>query len=122
MGKRRGRTTADDSRGLVNQLIIFESLNHEQGKIYTASDITLENGVAYVPTPDGQTLALALLQAASAYDSPPSITCKNPPACFHLVVDVHKAKKPGDLAAHIQEPRECWRIHILAVACNMPPA
>jgi hypothetical protein len=76
----------------VDQLIILEGFYHEQSKVHAARDIALEDGIAYVPTPHGQTLALALFEVASTYDRPQGVAGKHPPARFHLIVDIHNAK------------------------------
>jgi hypothetical protein len=58
--ERRGRLTANDRWGLMDQFIVRESLDHEQSKVYAASDVALEHGIANVPAPNGQTLTFAL--------------------------------------------------------------
>ena len=119
--KRRGRPTADNCRGLVDQLVILDGLYHEQGKVYAARDIALEDGVAYVPTPHGQSLALALFEIASADDCPPRITGEYSPTCFHLVVEVREANEPRDPAEGTHDPPELPRVYVLAVSGDVPP-
>ena len=57
MRERRGRLTADNRRGLVDELVVLEGRHHEQGKVRAALEVALEDGVAYMPAPNGQTLA-----------------------------------------------------------------
>ena len=48
-------------------------------------------GVAHVPAPHGQALALVLLEVAPAYDRPARGAREHPPACLNLVVEVSEA-------------------------------
>jgi hypothetical protein len=54
------------------------------GKVDSAREVALEDGVAHVPAPHGQTLALALLEVAAAHHGPAGVAGENPPARFHL--------------------------------------
>ena len=96
--KCRGCSAADNCRCLVDQRVILEGLDHEQGKVHAAGDIAFEDGVANVPTPDGQALTLAFFQVAPAHDGPPRVAGKDPPACFDLIVKVRKAGEPSEPA------------------------
>src|SRR5206468_7642570 len=87
--ERRGRLTADDRRGLVNELVVLDGRHHEEGKVHATGHVALENGIAHVPAPDWQALALALLEVAPAHDGPPRFACKHAPARLNLVVEVH---------------------------------
>ena len=60
--KRRERLAADDRRGLVNELIVLESLHHEHGKVDAAGEVALQDGVAHEPAPHGQAMALRFLE------------------------------------------------------------
>src|SRR3990172_2128142 len=120
--ERRGRLAADNRRGLVDELVVLEGLDHEQGKVDTARDVAIEYGVAHVPAPHGQALALALLEVAAAHDGPARVAGKHPPARFHLVVDVHDASESSERAGDLHERLELPRIHVLAVARDVPPA
>ncbi len=51
---------------------------------------------ADVPAPDRQTLALTLLEVAPTHDRPPGVAGKHLLACFHLVVEVHRANQPRE--------------------------
>ena len=64
--ERRRGLAADNRRGLVDQLVVLEGLDHEQGEVHAACAIALEDGVAHVPTPHGETLAFALFEIAPA--------------------------------------------------------
>ena len=76
----------------MDQIVILQGLHHKKGKVYTARDVAPKYGIAYVPTPNGKALALALFEGASTHDRPPSVAAKNPPARFHLVVKIYDAK------------------------------
>ncbi len=43
--KCRGRLTADNCRGLMDQFVIPESLNHEEGEIQSAREIVFYTGL-----------------------------------------------------------------------------
>src|SRR6266699_509453 len=73
MRERRGRLTADNRRGLVNELVVLEGRHHEEGKVHATRHVALENGIAHVPAPHWQALALALLEVAPAHDRPPRV-------------------------------------------------
>jgi hypothetical protein len=72
-----------------------------KGIVHAAREVAGENGIAYVPTPHGQTLTLTLLKIAAAHDRPAGVAGKNPPTRFYLIVQIHKGKDPrkpaGDL-------------------------
>ena len=99
MRERRGRLAANNRRGLVDELVVLEGRHHEEGKVHPTRDVALEDGVAHVPAPHGQTLALALFEVAPPHDGPPRVACKHPPARLDLVIEVHdagEARKPAD--------------------------
>ena len=50
--ERRGCAASDNCRGFVDQRIVLKSLYHEQGIIYAARDVALEDGVTYMLTPN----------------------------------------------------------------------
>src|SRR6266545_2985802 len=118
----RGRLAPDDRRGLVDELVILEGLHHEQGKVHAARDVALENGVTHVPAPHGQALALALLEVAAAHDGPPRVAGEHPPARLHLVVEVGEASQTRERAKDLHDRLELPRVHVLAVARDVPPA
>ena len=99
MRERRRRVAANNRRGFVDKRVIFESRHHEEGKVHAARNVARQNGVANVPTPDWQTLALTFFEVAPAHDGPPRVACKHPPASLDLVIEVHdagEASKPAD--------------------------
>jgi hypothetical protein len=49
--------TADNCRGLADQLVILQGGDHEECKVYSARDVAQEDGVANVPTPEGWGIA-----------------------------------------------------------------
>src|SRR5437660_10843493 len=51
MRERRGRLTADNRRGLVDELVVLEGRHHEEGKVQATRHVALENGIAHVPAP-----------------------------------------------------------------------
>src|SRR5881296_428242 len=98
MRERRGRLTADNRRGLVDELVVLECGHHEEGKVHATRHVALENGIAHVPAPHWQALALALLEVAPAHDRPPRVAGKHPPAGLHLVVEVGEASEARERA------------------------
>lgn len=74
----------------MNQFVIRESIHHEQCKIDTPGEIALQDRVADMTAPHGQTLALPLLEIAASYDSPFRIAREDPARRFHLVAYVHR--------------------------------
>jgi hypothetical protein len=93
-----------------------------KSKVHAARDVALEDRVANVPAPDGQALALAVLKIAAAHDRPPRVAGKHPPARLHLVVEVHEASEAGERAEDVHDRIELPRVHVLAVARDVPPA
>src|SRR5437762_4825625 len=91
MRESRRRVAANNRRGFVDKRVIFESSHHEEGKVHAARDVAREDGVANVPTPDWQTLALPFFEVAPSYNRPPRVACKHAPASLHLVSEVHDA-------------------------------
>src|SRR3990170_9162859 len=122
MRERRRRPAADDRWGLVNQLVVLEGRHHEQGEVYAPRDVAFEDWVAHMPAPHGQALALTLRQVAPAHDRPPGVAGKHSPTGLHLVVDIHNAKEAHEPGQDLYGPLEPARVHILAVACDVPPA
>src|SRR6476660_5726016 len=120
--ERRGRLAADDRWGLVDEVVVLQGFHHEQGKVHAARAVALEDGVAHVPAPHRQALAVALFQVAAAYDRPPSVAGKYPLACLHLVVEVREASEAGQRTGDVHERFELPRVHVLPVASDVPPA
>src|SRR4051812_25166125 len=99
MRERRRRVAANNRGGFADKRVIFESCHHEECKVHAARNVTRQNGIANVPTPDWQTLALTFLEVAPSHNGPPRVACKHAPASLHLVIEVHdagKARKPAD--------------------------
>src|SRR5207247_11384549 len=94
MRERRGRLTADNRRGLVDELVVLEGRHHEEGKVHATRRVALENGIAHVPAPHGQAFALALLEVTPAHDRPPRVACNHPSRRFNLVVDITNETEP----------------------------
>jgi hypothetical protein len=86
---RYGRHPAppDDRRGFLDKVVVIECVHHKEGEVHAAR----EDGVAHVPAPHGQALALALLEVASTHDGPPRVAGEHLPAGFHLVVEISEA-------------------------------
>src|SRR5512140_2152961 len=122
MCERGGCAASHDGRRFVDQLVPQKRIHHEQGIVSTPRLVALEDGIAYVPAPNGQTLALPFFQVTAAYDGPEGVAGKDAPAGFDLVVDVNDARQaahpPGDsLLSH-----ERCRVNVLPVARDMPAA
>src|SRR5919108_4049588 len=86
--ERRRRLAADDRRRLVNEFVVRERVHHEKGEVDAAREVALEDWIADVPAPDGQTLALALLEVAPAHDGPERVAAEHAPTRLNLVVQV----------------------------------
>src|SRR6185295_15061634 len=120
--ERRGGLAADDRGGLVNQLVVVESLHHEEGEVDAARHVALKNGITHVPAPHGQALTLALLKVAAAYDRPPRVAREDPPGRLHLVVEIGEASETRERAKDLHEGLELQRVHVLAVEGDVPTA
>src|SRR5690242_2106718 len=122
MRERRRRGAANNRRGFVDKSVIFESSHHEEGKIHATRDVARQDGVANVPTPDWQTLALTFFEVAPSYNRPPRVARKNAPASLHLVIEVHDARQASKPADDMHEQFDLPRVHVLAISGNVPPA
>src|SRR5882672_3732572 len=122
MRERRGRLAADNRRGLVDELVVLEGRHHEEGKVHAARDVARKDGVAYVPAPHGQALALAFLEVAPAHDGPPRVACKHPPARLNLIVEIHYAREAREPTDYVHEHFDLPRVDVLAVTRDVPPA
>jgi hypothetical protein len=71
----------------LDELVVLEGLDHEQGEVDAAREVVLEDGVADVPAPHEQALAPALLEVAAAHNGPARVAGKHPPARLHLVIE-----------------------------------
>ena len=72
--------------------------------------------------PHRQALALAFLEVASAHDRPPRVAGEHPPARLHLVVQVGEPSESREPAEDVHDHLELPRVHVLAVAGDVPPA
>ena len=120
--KRRGCLTADKRGGLADECVIRESGHHEEGEVDAAREVALENGVAHVPAPHGQALALALFEAASAHNGTSRVAGKHSPARLHLVVELGEASEARERAEDVYDRLELPRIDVLAITRDVPPA
>src|SRR5687768_17140826 len=96
--ERRRALAADDRGGLVNEIVVPERLDHEQGEVHAAREVALEDGVADVAAPDRQALAFALLEVAATDDGPAGVAGEDPSARLHLVVEVGEAGEACEAA------------------------
>ena len=110
----RRRATADDREGLLNKGVILERGDHEQCEINAPCPVALEDGIADVPAPDREPLALPLLQGAAAYDCPTSVAGKDAAARLNLVLEVRKASKACNRTKDSDERCESPRVLVQA--------
>src|SRR3954447_21142889 len=120
--ERRRTLAADDRRGLVNKIVVFEGLHHEQGKVHAARDVALEDGVAHVPAPHWQALAVALLEVAATHDGPAGVAGEDALSRLHLVVEVDDPGEASETAGDVDECLKPPRIDVLAITSDVPPA
>ena len=106
----------------MDEFVVLDGHDHEEGKVYTTCDVALEDGVAHVPAPHRQALALALFEIAAAHDCPTSVTGEYSLTRFHLVVEFRDAKQPREPACDLHERYKSPRVHVLSVARDMPAA
>src|SRR3954463_12498425 len=117
-----GALAADDCGRFVQEVVVFERLDHEQGEVDAARDVAVEDGVADVAAPDRQALAGALLQAAAPHDGPARVAGEHASRRLDLVVEVGEAGQPGEAPADIDQRLELPRVDVLAVERDVPPA
>lgn len=122
MRQRRRRKAADDRRGFVDERVVRQRFDHEQGIVHAAGEVAGKDGIAYVATPHGQSLTPAFLEVASAHDRPACPAGKYPAARFHLIVKIYKRNDPCEPAGDLFLSLQGWRDHVLAIACDMPAA
>ena len=103
-------------------VIVLESLDHEQGIVHAAGEVAGENGIAYVPAPYRQTLALSFLKIASAHDRPSGSAGKDLTARLHLVVKVNEGNDPRKPAGNLLLSLQGRRVHVLAIPRDVPAA
>src|SRR5207244_8033805 len=102
--------------------VVVDCRHHELGEVHATRDVAVQNGVPYVPAPYRQTLAVALLKVAAAYDGPSRIAGKHTPASLHLVVEVGEASETCERAEDRYDRFEFPRTDVLAVPRDVPPA
>ena len=79
----------------MNEFVILKCLDHKQRKVDAPRPIALEDWVAHVSTPHGQSLTFALFEIAPAYYGPPRFALEDSTARFHLIIQVCEPCKPG---------------------------
>ena len=96
----RRRLAADDRWRFMDEVVVGERFDHEQGEVDPAREVAREEGIADVPASRGQALARALLQIAPADYGPARIARVHQPARHDLVVEVddagQSAERPSD--------------------------
>ena len=122
MRESRRRVAANNRRSFVDKRVLFESSHHEEGKVHAARDVARQDGVANVPTPDWQALALTFFEVAASYNRPPRVACKYAPASLHLVIEVHYAGEASKPADDMHEQFDLLRVQVSAIPRNVPPA
>jgi hypothetical protein len=122
VGDGGGGLAADDGGGFVNEGVVGEGFDHEEGEVDAASEVAFEDGVADVAAPDGEALALAFLEVASADDGPAGVALEDAAGGFDLVVDVGEAGETADEAEDGEERLEATGVAVLAIAGDVPAA
>jgi hypothetical protein len=105
----------------VDEFVVLERLDHEEGEVHAAGDVAFEDGVADVPAPYRQALAVALFEVAAAHDGPVAVAGEDPLARLHLVVDVDDAGEACETAPDVDERLELPGINVPAVTGDVPP-
>src|SRR3954452_5745251 len=113
---------ADDRGGLVNEIVVFEGLHHEKGEVHAARDVALEDGVAHVPAPHRQALAVAFLEVAATHDGPAGVAGEDALGRLHLVVDVDDPGEASETAGDVDQCLKPPRIDVLAITSDVPAA
>lgn len=106
----------------MNEFVVLKGRNHEAGEVHAARDVAREDGVADMPAPYGQTLALPFFEIAPAHDCPAGLACKHPSACLHLVVEFPDSKQQCEPSGRLHDRLEGSGVHVLAVPRNVPAA
>ena len=82
----------------MDQLIVLEGLDHEQGKVDAPRAIALQDRVADVLAPHWKALTFTFFEIAAAHNGPSRVALEDSPASFHLIVEIGKcanrARKP----------------------------
>ena len=122
MSEGGGRQASHDGRGFLNELIVFQRLDHKKCEVGAPGEVALQDGIAHVFAPYGQPLAFSFFKVAAAHQRPLRIAFKYLTAGFDLVLDIRVAQYAGDPAEHFEEKPELSGIDILAVPADMPAA
>ena len=72
----------------MDQVVVLDGRDHEQGEVDATRDVAAENGVAHVPAPHWQALGGTLLQLAASHDRPPGVAREDQPAGVHLIIEI----------------------------------
>lgn len=118
----RGGAAAHNGRSFMDECVVLESLDHEQGIVHAAREVAGENGITYMTTPYRQTLALAFLEIAAAHDRPASSAGKDATARLHLVVKINEGNDPRKPAGNLFLSLQGRRVHVLAIPRDVPAA
>src|SRR4051812_35691006 len=122
IAQRRGCVAADDRGGLVDQRVVGQRLDHEQGEVHTTREVARQYGIADVPAPDGQAFAWTLLEIAAAYNRPARIAREDPTSGLDLVVKVNHSGKTPNAREDLDLYAETQWIDILAIETDVPAA
>ena len=118
--ERRGCLAANYRGGLVDEFVVLDGGDHEEGKVYAARDVAREDGVTNMPAPYGKAVALPFFEVAAADYGPPSVARKDPSACFHLIVDVSSVEHPPNPSGSLHNQLEGPRVHVLTIPPDVP--
>ncbi len=102
VGKSRGGLAAHDRRGLMDESVVGEGVDHELGEIDTSGDVALQDGVTDVPAPYRKTLTFSFFQVAGAYERPVGVAKiagrvsldDQVEACRRIFASRHRSRRP----------------------------
>src|SRR4051794_19201472 len=106
----------------MDEIVVFEGLDHEQREVDAARDVALQEGVADVAAPGREALAGTLLAVSAAHDGPPGGAGQHASRRLDLVVEVGEAGRPREPPADVDQGFELPRVDVLAVEGDVPPA
>ena len=86
------RVAANDGWCFVDQLVIRQRIDHEKGEVDPTRQVALQDWIADVAAPDGDALARALLEVASADYGPSRVTGKHASGRVDLISEIHNAR------------------------------
>lgn len=122
MCKRRLRLAADDRWRLVDEGVVLQGMNHEEGKVNTPRQIARQDGILDMLAPDRQSLARAFFEVTASHHRPPLVAGENAPACLDLVLDFGDPHQPNDEADDREHHAKEKAVDVLAILCNVPAA